>query len=155
MCAESSGTWDVLLPLRHLRRLTLPDWTAHDPHVVRTLSNMPWAPHVHYWGLQCGEHTHGGSAPWRVHRWLHQLESGPMDFDPVPSDEHDEEYDDEVWTSHRSLCTRQPHFAAPVIPVAPWTSADTLELLHMGLIVPSRHLCNGVIVVTWTQNILM
>ena len=80
MSAESSDNWDVLLPLSGLRRLTLPERAVHDRLATATLGEMPWVPHVHYWGRTCGERAHDRDEPWRVHPWLHQLGRGPMDF---------------------------------------------------------------------------
>ena len=66
--AESSGNWEVLLLLlRCMRRLTLPERAVHDQIALRTLDEMPWVPHVHYWGSTCSEHAHVcGEEPWRV-----------------------------------------------------------------------------------------
>ena len=78
--AASSNNWEVLLPLRRLRRLTLLERDAHERLVLRTLGKMPWVPHVHYWGATSGEHGHRTTAAWRCHPWLHQLGHGPVQF---------------------------------------------------------------------------
>jgi len=90
LLSEASNNWDVLLPLRHLRRLTLPERAVGDHSVVRTLGKMPWVPHVQYSGRTCGERAHRVTQPWRVHSWLHQLARGPVDFGFDDSDDCDE-----------------------------------------------------------------
>ena len=73
MAAESTNNWEVLLPLRRLRRLTLPQRAVHDQLATATLSQIPWVWHVFYWGRTCGERAHLSTEAWRVHTWLHQL----------------------------------------------------------------------------------
>ena len=90
VAAESSDNWEVLLPLRRLRHLTLPERAVHDRLALRTLSNMPWVPHVHYCGRTCGERAHDSRQPWRVQPWLHQLGRGPLDFAPADDDKDDD-----------------------------------------------------------------
>ena len=96
MPAESSDNWDVLLPLRRLQRLTLPQRAINDRLAARTLSKMPWVPHVHHCGRTCGEHAHFTVEPWRVHPWLHQLARGPMDFEEAGFDDYNDDYSAEV-----------------------------------------------------------
>ncbi len=94
----------MLLPLRRLRRLTLPERAVEDHLAVRTLGKMPWVPHVHYWGRTCGERAHLSTAPWRVHPWLHQLGLGPVAFACDDYSDDDVEYIGEVrFTPTRSL----------------------------------------------------
>ncbi len=63
----------MLLPLRRLRQLTLPQRAMHDDLATATISKMPWVPHVSFWGRTCGERAHLSTEAWRVHPWLHQL----------------------------------------------------------------------------------
>ena len=120
----------MLLPLRRLRRLTLPERAVHDQNAFGTLSEMPWVPHVHYWGHTCGERAHLSADSWRVHPWLHKLGRGAVANTAVIIDESGEEVRcDSHPKSESDAKQRVPHLHISVVLTCTLTAAAIQECM--------------------------